>query len=710
MNQLQYETSPYLLQHAHNPVDWHPWGEVALQKAREQNKPILVSIGYAACHWCHVMERESFEDEATAALMNEHFINIKIDREERPDLDAIYMDAVQMISGSGGWPLNVFLTPETKPFYGGTYFPPTNAYNRNCWKDVLLAINQAWHEKEVEILEQANGLTEHIKNSSLFGQLDKNDAVFSIETLQTIAKNLMLQADMEWGGFGMAPKFPQTFSIQFLLRQAAYDQNNVKVKNKNIGDIPDHNNRSEIGQPSSGISQALLSLDKMIEGGIYDQLQGGFARYSTDTQWLAPHFEKMLYDNALLVAVISEAYQLTKIESYKTVIEQTMSFIVDEWQSVEGGFYSAYDADSEGVEGKYYVWSKNEIDFLLGADAPLFCAFYDVSETGNWEHTNILRVLEPLKSFCEAKNLHFTNTAATLENAKIKLLEERAKRMKPLLDDKILLGWNALMITASCKAYAALGKKQYLEMGIACENFIQQKMQAENGRLCHNYKIKAANPAFLDDYALYIEALIHLQECTGNVVYLNRAKKYSELVERDFSDGTSPFFFYTPNWQKDVVVRKKDMYDGATPSGNSIMAANLFYLSIVFDVQSWKEKATEMLRQAVTATTRYPTSLGGWASLLQQFIFPTYEIAVTGTNAEAVLLEILTQYLPNKILVSTQKDIYHEIPLLQNRWNKNGDLQLFLCQGNVCRQPDSSVIDFIKRLKVEQNQNFGNIF
>jgi uncharacterized protein YyaL (SSP411 family) len=698
LNLLQYETSPYLLQHAHNPVDWHPWGELALQKAREQNKPILVSIGYAACHWCHVMERESFEDEAVAALMNEHFINIKVDREERPDLDAIYMDAVQMISGSGGWPLNVFLTPETKPFYGGTYFPPVNAYNRSSWKDVLLAINQAWHEKEDEIIEQANGLTEHIKNSSLFGQLDKNDTVFSAETLQTISKNLMAQADEEWGGFGRAPKFPQTFSIQFLLRQAAFEGKNSKVKSKK-----EEVQTADIIHSTSGISQALLSLDKMIQGGIYDQLQGGFARYSTDAQWLAPHFEKMLYDNALLVSVICEAYQLTKIESYKTVVEQTMSFIKNEWQLTEGGFYSAYDADSEGIEGKYYVWEKKEIDYLLGKDAPLFCAFYDVSEAGNWEHTNILRTLEPLELFCQVEKIDFESTKAVLERCKSILLNERKKRVKPLLDDKILLSWNALMITACCKAYGAFGNEDYLKMATACETFIQQKLQDDKGRLFHNYKQKASNPAFLDDYASYIQALIHLQECTGNLDYLHRAKKYCELVEKDFSDPETPFFFYTPNWQKDVVIRKKDLHDGATPSGNSMMATNLFYLSIVFDIQKWKEKATEMLRQAASATIRYPTSLGGWASLLQQVVFPPFEIAITGRKSNQALIELLKEYIPSKVLVSMSQAKTNTIPILQNRWKDDIDLQLFLCEGNVCKQPVISVPALLTQIKPVQN-------
>src|SRR6187401_2781111 len=395
-NKLISETSPYLLQHAHNPVNWFPWGDEALDKARKENKPILVSIGYSACHWCHVMERESFEDEETARLMNEHFINIKIDREERPDLDHIYMDAVQAMTGSGGWPLNVFLTPEKKPFYGGTYFPPVIAFNRSSWKETLIAVSDAFRLKRHEIDAQAENLTEHLLNSNAFGLQKQNTDVniFSKEKVDEIFQNIMKSADKEWGGFGKAPKFPQTYTIQFLLRYAHYEKNEEALK------------------------QALLSLDKMIEGGIYDHISGGFARYSTDTEWLVPHFEKMLYDNALLVSVISEAYQITNDKRYKEVIEETIHFVQRELMHPEGGFYAALDADSEGEEGKFYVWDHAEVIELLKEDGVIFCDFFDIRPDGNWEGKNILQRKKKEEVFCREKNISLEELQRIIQKGK----------------------------------------------------------------------------------------------------------------------------------------------------------------------------------------------------------------------------------------------------------------------------------------------------
>ncbi len=666
MNRLIKETSPYLLQHAHNPVDWYAWGDEALQKAKAENKPILVSIGYSACHWCHVMERESFEDQATADMMNLHFINIKIDREERPDIDAIYMDAVQMISGSGGWPLNVFLTPEAKPFYGGTYFPPVRAYNRSSWKEVLQSINQAWQEKPTEIIAQAENLTEHIRTSSMFGNTKPDDAVFTKEQLETITENLLKNADTVWGGFGKAPKFPQTMSIQFLLRQYHITKN------------------------EAALQHALLSLDKMICGGMYDQLGGGFARYCTDNEWLVPHFEKMLYDNALLISVISEAYQLTGKELYRQTIEQTMAFISKDWQSAEGGFYSAYDADSEGVEGKFYVWSKAEVTEILLEDAELFCKYYDITEHGNWEETNILWVKIPIQEFCLLHQLNEAATVATLEECSQKLLAQRAKRIMPLLDDKIIMGWNALMITASCKAYAALQNEAYLTMAEQANDFIEKYLQHKAGTFCHNYKKQAANPAFLDDMAFYIQALINLAEVTGNNQYLHKARLYTEKIFADFKDAESPFFFYTPVWQTDIILRKKEWYDGAIPSGNSTMAANLYYLSIVFDKNDWKQQAIEMVQTVATTSMRYPTSFSNWSCLLQQVVSGTYEIVVSGINNKPFVNEILRKYCPNKVLQSQQK-ANDDFPLLDGRWDENGQTKIYLCKDYKCSLPVETV-------------------
>ena len=520
-NKLIQETSPYLLQHAYNPVNWYPWSEEALTKAKDENKPILVSIGYTACHWCHVMERESFEDENTAKMMNENFINIKIDREERPDLDHIYMDAVQAMTGSGGWPLNVFLTPAAKPFYGGTYFPPQKAFNRPSWQETLLGVAQAFRERRHEIDAQAENLTEHLLKSNSFGlQKISENELFSPDQPVEALQNIMKSADKEWGGFGRAPKFPQSYAIQFLLRY------NHLTKNE------------------EALQQALLSLDKMIEGGIYDQVGGGFARYSTDTEWLAPHFEKMLYDNALLVSVLSEAYQLTGKERYKEVIEETMEFVQRELLHPAKGFYAALDADSEGVEGKFYVWDYEEVKSLLGSNAGIFCEYYNITEEGNWEHSNILRVKMAERDFAVKKKLTIDELKKILLTGKEKLLQKRNERIHPLLDDKIILGWNALMNIACSKAFAATGNEKYRTLAIENMQFVFNNFKGkEENEFHHTWKNdKAKYPAFLDDYAFLIQALIQLQEITTETKWLIHAKSITEFVIKNFSEPDTGFF------------------------------------------------------------------------------------------------------------------------------------------------------------------------
>ncbi|MEO7530424.1 MAG: thioredoxin domain-containing protein [Sediminibacterium sp.] len=672
-NHLIHESSPYLLQHAHNPVNWYPWGEEALKKAKAEDKPILVSIGYSACHWCHVMERESFEDESTAALMNEYFINIKIDREERPDLDHIYMDAVQAMSGSGGWPLNVFLTPETKPFFGGTYFPPIRAYNRASWKEVLEGVRKNYVEKKEEIQSQAENLTAHLVSANAFGiQKSGQQSSFTEETLQTIAANILANADTEWGGFGKAPKFPQSFSIQYLLRQYHFSKD------------------------ENALTQALLSLDKMIDGGIYDQLGGGFARYSTDNEWLAPHFEKMLYDNALLINVLSEAYQLTHNSKYAKVIRHTLAFIEREMLSDENGFYSALDADSEGVEGKFYTWSQQEIDDLLGHDAKIFSAFYDVSEKGNWEHTNILRVTKPLQQFAAGKGLSVEELENVIENSHKKLMQYRDQRIRPLLDDKILLGWNALMNTAYAKAYAALGDKSYKEMAIRNMAFLEARFSKQDGSWQHTYKNNEARiPAFLDDYAYLIQSYIHLQEITGTGDYLVKARVLTLWVMEHFDEPETGFFFYTNKHQLDVIVRKKEVYDGAVPSGNAVMAHNLLYLSIVFDQPEWRERAHALLSSVSNAITKYPGSFAVWALAQQLVTKGILEIAITGQQAKNFLCPVLERYLPNKIL-QAQETNSELFPLLAGKaGDTSGRTTFYLCKNYACKAPFFKVEDLL---------------
>ena len=675
-NHLINETSPYLLQHAHNPVNWHPWGNEAIEKAKQENKPILVSIGYAACHWCHVMERESFENEETAMLMNEYFINIKIDREERPDLDHIYMDAVQAMTGSGGWPLNVFLTPDCKPFFGGTYFSPTKAFNRNSWTDVLKNIHHSYQTRRQEIDDQAEGMVKHLANANSFGSSindQQNPSFFTSENVNTIAENILKQADTTWGGFGNAPKFPQTFSIQFLLRHYHF------TKDKNA------------------LKQAVLSLDKMICGGIYDQLGGGFSRYSTDAKWIAPHFEKMLYDNALLIGVLSEAYQLTKKELYAEAIVQSIEFVEEELLSSESGFYSALDADSEGIEGKFYTWDKKEIEAILGSDAPIFCEVYNVAEEGNWEHTNILWMEDEIENIAIAKGLALDHLKTILSNCKQQLLDRRNKRIKPLLDDKILLGWNALMNTALSKAFAALGHNKYKELAIANMEFIERRMANENGGYFHTYKNGQSKIiAFLDDYAYMIQAYIFLQEITGNSNYLSKAKELTNFVIDNFSEDATGYFFYTHKNQKDIIVRKKEVYDGATPSGNAIMALNLNYLSIVFDEAGWKSRAFKITESLGNAIIRHPASFGVWASIIQQKVVGIYEIAIVGNNVLEILPALLKNYIPNTILQSSTNE-NEKFPLLKGKSPKGG-IGYYLCKDYVCKEVETNLETFLANM------------
>lgn len=680
-NRLANETSPYLLQHAHNPVDWYPWGPEALEKAKQENKPILVSIGYAACHWCHVMERESFENEATAEIMNTHFVNIKIDREERPDLDHIYMDAVQAMTGSGGWPLNVFLTPDAKPFYGGTYFPPQKAFNRPSWTETLYGVAQAFRERRHEIDAQAENLTDHLLNANSFGinKPDDADALFHPDKLTECFVNLMKSADRQWGGFGKAPKFPQTFSIRYLLRYHYFTGN------------------------KEALDQALLSLDKMIDGGLYDQAGGGFARYSTDAEWLAPHFEKMLYDNALLVIALCEAYQITGKSRYREVIEETLAFIGREMQHPDGGFYAALDADSEGVEGKFYTWSLGEIRELLGPDAGAFCAYYDISEAGNWEHTNILWVRKPLEKVANELNMGEAALVSLLENGRRKLMEVRATRVRPLLDDKILLGWNALMNTAYTKAFEATGQKKYCEKALQNMDFLLSAFRGADGHYHHTWKEgQARYPAFLDDLAWLLEALLQLQQVTGELSWLEKARELIQHIIDHFSEPGTPYFFYTPDGQADVIVRKKEVYDGAVPSGNSVMAACLHHMSLIYDVKDWQERSMDMYRMLGNAITRYPVSFGVWAMGVQEVVEGINEIVLSGDNPEAIRTDLLVKYVPNK-LVLTAGIKETDIPILIGR-NGAGKASVYLCRNNTCQPPVFSAESLISLINRDKKQ------
>jgi len=685
-NRLINESSPYLLQHAYNPVDWYPWREEALQKAKKENKVILISIGYSACHWCHVMERESFENETVAELMNEHFVNIKIDREERPDLDHIYMDAVQAISGSGGWPLNVFLTPDKKPFYGGTYFPPVKAHNRSSWTDVLQAIKQAWDERRDEIAEQADNLTNHLHKSNSFGLVERTEGIepgseqVLKEQVDLIFTNIMKTADTEWGGFGKAPKFPQTFTIQFLLQYHHFTGS------------------------KEALEQALLSINKMLQGGIYDQVGGGLARYSTDNEWHAPHFEKMLYDNALFVNILCDAFQITQDAMYEKAIRKTIGFVTNELGNGQGSFFAALDADSEGEEGKYYVWQKKEIEEVLGTDAKLFCDFFNITETGNWEGKNIPRVLKNAVDFAKERELDLNQFEAKMEVCKKQLLLKRNGRKKPLLDDKILLGWNALMIIALIKAGTALADNDYIADAERCFNFLVRNFKKEEteAEFHHTFKNNEPNyPAFLDDYSYLIQACIYLQEATSKSTYLIWTQKLTEYVMTDFSESGSGYFFFTGKDQKDVIVRKKEVYDGAIPSGNSVMTDNLFYLSIVFNKPLWQENAVKALDGLTTAIVKYPTSFANWAMLILKKLYGVNEIVITGTNYQQDRIMLQQHYLPNKILqcASSEVDIF---PMLKGK-KYTEKTTIYLCKKYHCQPPVYEIKDLLLLLNNVDN-------
>ena len=665
-NRLIDETSPYLLQHAHNPVDWYAWNETAFAKAKAENKPILVSIGYSTCHWCHVMERESFENEEVAKYMNEHFINIKVDREERPDVDQIYMDAVQTLTRSGGWPLNCFLTSDKKPFFGGTYFPPKQTDNRPSWHQVLEYISDLFQNDRENVESQADNLLEHIKkdNQNFISDIKgiEPEKTFTTTFLEDTYSNLQERFDRAEGGFGRAPKFPSTMNIRFCLNYHFHTGNE---------DAKTH---------------ALFSLDKMIQGGIYDQIGGGFSRYATDRAWLIPHFEKMLYDNALLVLVMSEAFQLTKNTLYKEAIEETLTFIEREMTSPAGGFYSAQDADTEGVEGKYYVWDKSEVDDILGEDAELFNDFYDVSENGNWENKTILWRAKNFENFTKENNLDLTSFKNKMHECREKLFSVRNKRIKPSLDDKILLDWNALMATAYAKAYAALGNSAYKEAAERNISFILKNFRKTELEFYHTYKDgKRQYDAFLNDYAYLIEALLTVHSITFKDEYLRLAGDLTAYVVEHFYDNDNQLFYFTSAKQKDIILRRKELYDNSIPSGNSTMVHNLQRVGILLDKENYRQLAQDMLSTIVESIEKYPTSFARWASATMNLVYPIKEVAVLGSEALDFAKTINSWFVPNMVIMAT-KENKPDFPLLAEK-NVLQKTKIYVCQNYACQLP-----------------------
>ncbi len=687
MNRLQHETSPYLRQHANNPVDWYAWKPEAFARAQAEDLPILVSIGYSTCHWCHVMEHESFENEAIAEFMNEHFVCIKVDREERPDVDAIYMEVCQILTGVGGWPLNCFLTPEGKPFYAGTYYPPKAAFNRPGWPQLLEHLANIWATQRDVALDQAEKILDHVRrNDNVFlnqGKPEKTDFQSNIVTsvaapfragqggiLEDIFYQMRERFDRVEGGFGGAPKFPSTMAIQYLLNYHHFTGN------------------------AEALEQATLSLDKMIQGGIYDQLGGGFARYATDRAWLVPHFEKMLYDNALLVSTLSAAYQLTGNELYEETVHETLAYIQREMTHPDAGFYSAQDADSEGVEGKFYVWDKAEIDDLLGDDAALFCEFYGVTEHGNWEEKNIL--WRPNENVAHLQGV--PHLKEKLQASREKLFAVRSQRIWPGLDDKILLNWNALMISAYAAAFTAFGKEEYRQAAVRgveflLKNFATNQENNSGALLLHTWKDgQAQYDAFLDDYVFFSAALTDVFQITFDVRYLHLAEKYTDYVLSYFSDEETGLFFLTDAHQTDLILRKKDLYDNAIPSGNSTLVHNLQRLGILLDRREWREKATQMLLTMRETVSRYPLSFERWAVAMMYEAYPMHEIAVVGDNALEKALTLQRSFLPNRVVAASQQPT-DALALLAEKPGAE-DALIYVCRDFACQRPVVSLQEF----------------
>ncbi|PSK90034.1 thioredoxin domain-containing protein [Taibaiella chishuiensis] len=673
-NRLQYESSPYLLQHAQNPVDWYPWGDEAFEKARTEHKPVLVSIGYAACHWCHVMEHESFEDPVVAAYMNTHFVCVKVDREEHPDVDHLYMDALQAMSGAGGWPLNMFVTPARQPFYGGTYFPPKALYGRNSWMQILEAIQHAWQEKQEEIALQAGQMVQHLQQASLTGSASPEDRI-TPEVMTLIAHNLLQQADVEEGGFGPAPKFPATGSIRFLLEYYHFRTRQGR------GDA----------LATDALQHALLCLDKMIGGGIYDQVGGGFARYATDREWLVPHFEKMLYDNALLVGVLSDAYTLTGDERYRSVIEATLSFCNRELRPATGepGYYCALDADSEGVEGKYYTWTWQEWQELMGDAHPAIAAYYGVSEAGNWEHTNILHRAMDTGTVLQQFGLAPEAWASLLEEARLRLMARREQRIRPQTDDKILLSWNALMNTALVKAALALDRREWLDDAVTHMDWLLATFSTEEGLLLHTYKNGEARiPGKLEDYAYLLEALLQLVSATARTTYLPAAEALLLKVQEQFLHEDRNFFYFSAASQTDIIVRKVELYDGATPSANAVMAAQLWHMGNLFERSDWLEQAEALLHQMVRTVQRYPTSFACWATFMQRYSIGLKQLVLSGEGAVTELVKWQARYRPEVFALADTEGL--TTGAFAGKY-KAGATWCYLCAHFVCGQPVQGV-------------------
>ena len=688
-NRLAGQTSPYLLQHAHNPVDWYPWGPDALKAARERDVPIFLSIGYAACHWCHVMERESFEDEATAELMNASFVSIKVDREERPDLDGIYMDAVQAMTGHGGWPMSAFLTPDGRPFYAGTYYPPEPRHGMPSFRQVLTGIAEAWDERRDEIVAQAGKVTASIAS---VGSLEASNDPLTEEVAREAMQALRPSFDGRWGGFGGAPKFPQPMTLEFCLRQS-------------LRGVPD------------ALEMVVISLDRMAEGGIYDHVGGGFARYSTDGAWHVPHFEKMLYDNAQLVQLYTRTWQVTGEDRYRRVATETIEYLLREMQHPEGGFFSSQDADSEGVEGRFFTWSWEELVDLVGE--PVAACFGATAE-GNWAgedgRTNVLWRPIAISAVAREHGLDPTDLEAMVEDARTVLFETRDGRVHPGTDDKVLTAWNAMAIRALAEAGRAFDEPRYVEAARLCASFVTTHLRDESGRLLRSWRNGAAGgPAFCEDHAQFVSACLTLYETTHDLAWFTAARETADAMLRLFADTERGGFFVTGSDADALVVRPKDLQDNAVPSGNSMAAEVLLRLSHLTGEPSYEDAGASALRLVRDVMGRVPTGFGHALCALDLVLGPVHEVAIVGPvdapETRALTREVtVRRYLPNAVLAvaGPQDALAREaVALLTDREARDGQPTAYVCEHFTCKLPVTTPGDLVAQLTSADSDGLG---
>ena len=661
-NSLINSTSPYLLQHAHNPVEWYEWSKEALDEAKKRDVPILLSIGYSACHWCHVMEKESFENEKTAEIMNNNFVNIKVDREERPDLDEVYMSATQVMNkGQGGWPMTVFLAPNLKPFFAGTYFPPQDAYGRPGFPTLLTKLAEVWSSNKDQLLSQADSIVEHLNSVKILNA--------SIETnvKQKAVQHWNSNFDKVWGGFGPAPKFPNTGAILHLLNDY-------------------HSNGSE-----ESLTSAVKTLDSMYQGGIYDHVGGGFARYSVDEKWLVPHFEKMLYDNGQLMEAYLVGYQITKKPEYLEVISQIFEWLNDEMIDSKGGFYSSMDADSEGVEGKYYVWKRSQIEKILGKeDADVFAQYFDITEEGNWEGNSIPRIIMKKSSLSNFLKIPEDKMNESLSKSRIKVKEHRTSRIPPGTDDKVIVSWNGLMISSLAKASSVLGKKEYFDAADKAVDFIIKKMSKKDGTLNRIYRKNVAHiDAFAEDYSYFGNSLIDMYEASFDSKYLKLAKKYADiLVEQFYEDGQ-----FKQSLSKNIVINSGNSMDNATPSYNFMCGLLLIRLHYYYDNKKYREIVETSMDKVGTYINQYPYAHSTALFVHDYFLNGPKEIVLAAETNNDPLMNIVKQtYLPCKILASSSTEM--DLPILEGKEMVDGKSTIYICKNYTCKEPitDESIL------------------